>query len=154
MKRVWNKAKYDPSWVPPEGHSVRSGRVNGTLLINEKPPAQLPLTGMRPVFIVKIVSGQQVREFIEAHDQWYLSEKRAWKRRAANEHPDRSKRSWRFRKLLAKFQAWKLSERKWYAERGLMPPDWKGKDFVPLEQEASHDSSTALIAPHSVESHI
>lgn len=90
-----------------------------------------PING-RPVTI----KYQGWTEYISIRDQAFLQEKRSWRKRLADSHPDRhptrkKTAALNFRRLMTKYLVWKKLERQQYWNRGLMPPDWKGSTPVP-----------------------
>jgi biotin operon repressor len=86
-----------------------------------QPPLSFPL----PVYRDRpsVVPHEGGRIYISVHDAEYLRLRAEWKQKLADEHPDRTGRSFAFRKLIKQREAWEASEAKWYAQHGLTPPN-------------------------------
>lgn len=62
--------------------------------------------------------------YLSIHDAYHLSERKAWKRRLAERHPDSGGAvdRQRFRKKHGAYRAWLQRELSWYHGLGLEPP--------------------------------
>ena len=69
--------------------------------------------------------------FIAVRDGEYERQLKGWKRLRAAAHPDKGGTATKFRLTQRAFQRWRLTEARWYAQFGLLPPDgWAGAGVV------------------------
>lgn len=84
--------------------------------------ALVPRLSGRPV----IIQFEGWTEFVSVHDQAFLAERRKWKDRLKESHPDWGGSATKFRLAFRAFKQWMLREEQWYRMRGLTPPEWGG----------------------------
>ena len=69
------------------------------------------------------------RVYINVHDAEYLRKRAEWRKKLADQHPDRSpahhskSSGARFRVLKRQYESWLISEKQWYEQYNLKPPE-------------------------------
>jgi hypothetical protein len=69
--------------------------------------------------------------YISVHDAWYADQKRAWKWRMAQAHPDAGGMAKDFCRLQRHYERWLQGEKAWYAAYELPPPHYGGSAGPP-----------------------